>query len=105
MISITGKLFNIVTGENIDRENGSITVTHTAEILHTVRGKTEIANLKLDASIVDAWAKAIGQDIIAEVRFWAMKTREGGIQSGLTLPDKKALPVVLAPAKPLAKAA
>lgn len=105
MISITGKLFNIVTAETTDRETGAISATYTAEILHTVRGKTEIANLKLDAAIVEAWSKSIGQDITAEVRFWAMKTREGGIQTGLTLPDKKALPVILPAAKPALKAA
>lgn len=105
MISIIGKLFNIVTGETTDRETGAISATYTAEILHTVRGKTEIANLKLDAAIVEPWSKVIGQDISAEVRFWAMKTREGGIQSGLTLSDKKALPVILPAAKPALKAA
>jgi len=105
MISITGKLFNIVTGQSTSRETGEVSVTYTAEILHTARGKTEIANLKLDAGIVEAWTKSLGQDIAAEVRFWAMKTREGGIQSGLTLVDKKAMPVILPAAKPALKAA
>ena len=105
MISITGKVHNIVTGDYTDPKTGEVLPVHTVEILHTVRGKTEIANLKIDAVILEAWQKAIGHDICQEVRFWAMKTSEGGVLSGLTLPDKKALPVVLAPAKPLAKAA
>lgn len=104
MILIFGKLYNIAHGENKDRETGEITVSHTAEILHTARGKTEIASVKLDAAVLEPWTKAVGKDISAEVRFYAMKTREGSIMSGLTLADKKALPTLQA-AAPALKAA
>lgn len=99
MISITGKLYNIATTQSTDRETGEVLNTSTAEILHTSRGKTELAALKLDPSIVESWSKVIGKDISTEVRFYAMKNREGGIQSGLTLADKKALPVLAVPLK------
>jgi hypothetical protein len=104
MIQLTGKLYNIAATEATDRESGEVSKVHTAEILHTVRGKTEIAGLKLDPSVADSWAKALGRDIAVEVRFYAMKNREGGIQSGLTCADKKALPVLLR-AAPAAAAA
>lgn len=95
MIQLTGKLYNIAVNDVTDRETGEVSKVHTAEILHTVRGKTEIAGLKLDAAVADSWAKALNRDIAVEVRFYAMKNREGGIQSGLTCADKKALPLLL----------
>lgn len=95
MIQLTGKLYNIAVTEATDRETAEVSKVHTAEILHTVRGKTELVGLKLDAAVSDAWAKALGRDIAVEVRFYAMKNREGGIQSGLTCADKKALPLLM----------
>lgn len=95
MIQLTGKLYNIAITEATERETGEVSKVYTAEILHTARGKTEITGLKLDSSVADMWGKAIGRDIAVEVRFYAMKNREGGIQSGLTCADKKALPVLL----------
>lgn len=95
MISITGTLYNIAASQNTDRETGEVSTVHTAEILHQTRGKSEIAGVKLDPSVVPSWEKAKGREISAEVRFYAMKNREGGIQSGLTLADKKGLPVIL----------
>ena len=94
MINLHGKLYNIASTQSTDRETGEVGTTHTAEILHTSRGKTEIASVKIDASVVDAWEKCKGRDMSIEIRFYAMKTREGGIQSGLTLADKKSLPLV-----------
>lgn len=92
MIQITGQLYKIAAAENTDRETGVISIVHSAEILHEARGKTEIASCKLDASVVEPWSKAVGKNITNEIRFYAMKTREGGIMQGITLADKKALP-------------
>ena len=92
MIQITGTLYKIAPGQNTDRKTGEITTVHSAEILHTARGKTEIASVKLDPLVVDQWSKAVGKDITNEVRFYAMKTSEGSIMSGLILADKKSLP-------------
>lgn len=98
MIYITGNLYNIATSQNTNSETGVISTVHTAEILHQSRGKSEIAGVKLDPSVVPSWEKAKGRDINVEVRFYAMKNREGGIQSGLVLADKKSLPMVARPA-------
>lgn len=92
MIVLFGTLYNVVGLPSIDHETKAETITYTAEILHSVKGKTEIASVKLDGSVVDGWKKATGKEISCEVRFYAMKNREGGIQSGLTLADKKAFP-------------
>jgi hypothetical protein len=104
MISITGKLFEIVQGESTNQQTGEVSVTHSAEVLHKERGKNVITSLKLDDSVLEQWTKNVGQDFTVEVRPWAMKTREGGIQAGYALADKKSLPVLLA-AKPALKAA
>lgn len=92
MIQITGQLYKIAVSENTDRDTGVISQVHSAEILHEARGKTEIASVKLDASVVEPWTKCVGKNITNEIRFYAMKTREGGIMQGITLADKKALP-------------
>lgn len=96
MIFINGKLYGIAVSDNTDRDTGEVTKVHTAEVLHKSRGKSEIVGLKLDPLVVSAWSKCIGRDFNCEVRFYAMKNREGGIQSGLTLADKKALPSLIA---------
>lgn len=105
MITLTGKLLNIVQGENKDRETGEITPSHTAEILHQSRGKSVIESVKLDASIVIQWGKAVGSDISVEVRSYAMNNGKGGVISGYALADKKCLPVVAASHAPTLKAA
>lgn len=102
MISLHGKLHDIVKGENKDNETGEIVATFTAEVLHKSRGKSVVDSVKLDPSVVNQWTKAIGQDISVEVRFYAMKGRDGSITSGFTLADKKCLPVV---SNPVLKAA
>lgn len=94
MIVINGKLYNVVTNPFTDRDTGVITQVSTAEILHTSRGKTELVALKLDPGVAESWKKAEGRDITVEVGFYAMKTREGGIQKGLMLADKRSLPSV-----------
>lgn len=104
MILISGKLFEIVKGESTNQTTGEVTPTHSAEVLHKERGKNVITSLKLDPSVVDQWEKNVGNEFSVEVRAWAMKTREGGINAGYALADKKALPV-LQSAKPVLKAA
>jgi hypothetical protein len=96
MITLTGKLLNIVHGENKDRQTGELTQTFTAEILHQSRGKSIIESLKLDISTFTQWQKAVGSDISVEVRSWAMSNGTG-INSGYALADKKCLPVVTVP--------
>ena len=105
MITLTGKLLNIVQGENKDRETGEITPSHTAEILHQSRGKSVIESVKLDASILAQWGSAVGSDISVEVRSWAMSNGKGGVNSGYALADKKCLPVVVGVKPPVLKAA
>lgn len=95
MITLSGTLYKIVPTENTDRKTGEITKGHTAEILSEARGKTEVVSLKLDSSVVDAWKKCLKKDISIEVRPWALRT-ETGVNAGLALADKKALPVFAA---------
>lgn len=94
MLTLAGKLINVSTAPFTDRETGVITPVHTAEVLHSARGKFEVVSVKLDASCLESWKKAEGRDVAFEVGYYAMKTREGGIQKGLMLADKKALPQV-----------
>jgi hypothetical protein len=94
MIFIAGKLHDIAHGETKDRNTGEIIKTHTLEILHKNKGKSEIASVKCDSGVVDQWSKAIGRDITLEVGFYAMKTPQGDIMKGLTMADKLALPTV-----------
>lgn len=94
MINITGKLHNTTHSRPINRSTGELRDVYTAEILHTVKGRSEIEYLKLDAKVFGAWTKAIGNDITAEVRFYAMKTDDGNVMSGLILADKSSLPTV-----------
>lgn len=106
MITIHGKLLDVTSLPSTDMQTGVVSTVHTADILHKVRSKNELASVKLDESVLDGWSKCIGKDITAEVRFYAMKTREGGINSGLTLADKKSLPTWnSAPVEQLKKAA
>lgn len=95
MINLTGKLYNVVTNPFTDRETGQITQVSQAEILHTVKGKTELVSVKIDPVCVEGWTKAVGRDIVIEVAFYAMKTTQGAIQKGLMLAAKTALPGVL----------
>ena len=94
MIYLFGTLYNIASNPVTDRKTGEISMVHTAEVLHTSRGKTEIASVKLNDQVVEGWQKCKGREITVEVRFYAMKTTEGGIMSGLTLADKNSLPTV-----------
>jgi len=93
MIILLGNLYNIVSLPVTDRKSGEVTTVHTAEILHSTRGKTEIASVKINEAVLEGWQKFKGRDISVEVRFYAMKTSEGGIMSGLTLADKTAFPM------------
>lgn len=97
MIQITGKLINIASSPFTDRQTGEQSTTHTAEVLHQVKGKSEVQGLKLDASVLDAWAKAVGRDISVEVRSYAMKRDDGTIMAGYGLADKRSLPNLLRP--------
>lgn len=100
MISITGQILNITQTEQKDRETGEIKQVFKAEILHITAGKSEVANLKLEADMVDHWRKAIGMEIQAEVKFGAMPGNQGGKPMlYMILADKKALPVLLRPNK------
>lgn len=94
MILLLGTLYNIASLPVTDRKTGEVSTTHTAEVLHTTRGKTEIASVKINEAVLEGWQKCKGRDISVEVRFYAMKTSEGGIMSGLTLADKNAFPMV-----------
>ena len=104
MIQLTGKLLNISANPFTDRQTGETGTTHSAEILHTARGKLEVLALKLDSGLVDSWSKAVGRDIAIEVRSYAMKSSDGGIMSGYAMADKRALPVVMRPAQTTAAA-
>lgn len=106
MITLSGKLYNVMTSDYTDRNTGEVSKVNTAEILHTVRGKTEIAAVKLDDSVVTGWTQCTGKEITCEVRFYAIKTSDGGINSGLILADKKSLPTWITPSlEPVKKAA
>ena len=94
MISLIGKLYNIASVSKTDSATGEVSATHTADVLHTVRGKTELASVKIELGVLEGWQKCIGKDVSIGVRFYAMKNREGGIQSGLTLDDKASFPVI-----------
>lgn len=98
MIFISGLVYRVVTVPFTDSATGEISQVSSAEILHEVRNKTEVASVKIDASVVEQWTKAIGKSILNEIRFYALKTREGGVLSGITLTDKKSLPSIT-PAK------
>jgi hypothetical protein len=94
MLTLTGQILNVIPGENKDRNTGEITRITTVEILHQSRGRSVVESVKCDIEVTAAWTKLIGKNISVEVRMYAMKTGEGGVTSGLTLADKKALPFV-----------
>ena len=103
MIILHGKVIDIVPAST-NRTTGQI-IPPAVEVLHKVRGKSEIESLKIDASTEPTWAKTVGQNITVEVNFYAIATKEGGVASGLTLTDKKALPTLQAAPRPVAAAA
>lgn len=94
MLTLTGKILNIVQSQNTNRATGEIRQRYTAEILHTVRGRSEIVNLNLDQAASLEWQKAVGHDISVEVRSYAIKTEDGGLMEGFALADKTALPTI-----------
>lgn len=93
MITLTGKLLDIVKSEKKDFKTGELSAEYSAEILHKSRGKSVVESVKMDISVVGAWTKAIGHEISCEVSFYAMTSKEGGLIKGLALADKKSLPV------------
>lgn len=97
MIQISGKLINIATSPFTDRQTGEQSTTYTAEVLHQVKGKSEVQGLKLDASVFDGWSKAVGRDISVEVRSYALKRDDGTLLAGYGLADKRCLPNLLRP--------
>ena len=100
MISILGQLLNVAYSEQKDRETGEIKPVNKAEILHTTGGKSEVANIKLEPEVIDAWKKCIGAEINVEVKFGAMPGFQGGKPSiYMSLANKHALPVVMRPQK------
>lgn len=105
MITISGKILNTVHSQNVNRSTGEMRDTYTAEILHTVRGRSEIEYLKLDPKVFAHWTKQIGAEISAEVRFYAMKSDDGSVNSGLILSDKTSLPTIIKPVQPVQAAA
>lgn len=94
MLTLSGQILNVISGENKNRDTGEITKTATVEILHQSRGRSVVEAIKIDIEVFAAWMKLIGKNISVEVRTYAMKSSDGGVNSGLTLADKKALPFV-----------
>jgi hypothetical protein len=107
MISLTGTLVNVLSAPYTDRTTGEVSTVHTAEILHAVNGKSEISTLKLDESVLSVWTEATGKDIRCEVRFYAMASAnaKNGVNTGLSLVDKKSFPLLSSVLQPLKKAA
>lgn len=96
MLNLIGLVHDVIKGEKKDYETGEITPEFSVELLHKKRGKGELVSLKLDSAVVaQGWTKAIGQQVSVEVDYYAIKTREGSVQKGLSLVDKKALPTVM----------
>lgn len=96
MLTLTGKILAVIPSENKDRTTGEITKNFTVEVLHKSRGRSVIETLKTDPEVGPQWTKLVGSDISVEVRTYAMKTADG-VNSGLVLADKKALPQVHQP--------
>lgn len=94
MLTLSGQILGVIAGENKNRDTGEITKTATVEILHQSRGRSVVEAIKIDTEVTAAWTKLIGKNISVEVRTYAMKSSDGGVNSGLTLADKKALPFV-----------
>lgn len=103
MLTLTGKVLDVIPGRT-NQVTGQI-YPPAVEILHKVKGKSEVEQLKIDPKTVAAWEKAAGQNITIEVNYYAMKGSEGAIISGLSLADKSALPTVQAAAPRSASAA
>ena len=97
MFLLTGTIIDVLSTESKDRETGVISQVYTVEVLHRSRGKSEVVSLKIDIDVVDSWRKFKGKDCHMEIRFYAMKNRDGGVQQGVMLTDKKILPTLRAP--------
>jgi hypothetical protein len=80
---------------NTNRNTGEITHDCTVSAFHTVRGNGELENFKIDISVSEHWKKAVGREFRAEVRPFAMTKKEGGLNQGLSLIDKKSLPTLV----------
>lgn len=106
MFLIIGKIHEIVPSQFTNKETGEVSDQFSVEVLHKELGKSVITSLKLDVSVVPEWTKHLGKDFNAQIRPWAMKSRDG-INSGFALADKKSLPNLMrsgqaAPAAPAA---
>lgn len=95
MLTMTGKLLNIVQGQQTNKDTGEVTPTFTAEVLRKSRGKSVVDNLKIDPSVVPQWTKAIGFDFFVEVRSYAMPNGRGDINTGYSLANKTDLPTAV----------
>lgn len=104
MLTLSGQLINVVPTENTNRNTGEVTKSYVAEILHKSRERHAVESVKLDAEALSSWTSAIGKHISCEVRMYAIKGSDGSVQSGLTLADKKCLPIVHGNSKPAAVA-
>lgn len=96
MLTLTGKVLDVIAART-NQTTGQI-YPPAVEILHKVRGKSEVEQLKIDPKTETAWLKASGQNITVEVNYYAIANKDGAISSGLTLADKSALPTVQAAA-------
>lgn len=96
MLTLSGKVLDVIPGRT-NQTTGQI-YPPAVEILHKVKGKSQVEQLKIDPKTQGAWEKASGQNITIEVNYYAMKGTEGAIVSGLSLADKSALPTVQAAA-------
>lgn len=92
MLTLSGKVLDVIPGRT-NQTTGQI-YPPAVEILHKVKGKSQVEQLKIDAKTIGAWEKASGQNITIDVNYYAMKGSEGAVISGLTLSDKTALPTV-----------
>lgn len=90
-----GTIYDVISKESKEFETGKLIRVYEAEILHKLAGKTEVQTLKFDVSAFEFWTKAKGRDMVAEVRPYSMKTRDGATVTGMALADKRALPSLL----------
>lgn len=93
MLTLTGKLLDVIPG-GTSQKTGQI-FDPTIEILHKVRGKSEVEKIKIDPKTEAAWTKAINQIVSVAVNPYAMgPDKNTPINKGLSLDDKAVLPTV-----------
>ena len=90
MLTLTGKVLEIIAPV-LNRQTGELNPP-TIELLHKVRGRSTIENLKIDEAVFPHWEKAVGKEVIAEVNYYALVTKEGAIIKGLVMADRASLP-------------